>query len=233
MHKNLLLKAFEKAKKETDSNKVTHISNHLSDFILEDARETYGEKILRVNYNKITKHPNAKIHLKGHAVEALSHYLGYNNFADFLADNPVDNHLTNVQKTILVIKKNKFVLSITAIILIGLVIYTSATRQRWMIWQEDHYIEVNFDPEKYSINQLKLYKEDRIKYFKKVIVTCDTVFFNKDESVRFWYGKNKEKELEYFTALGLHPETGKTLKPITKYMINKYICVDSLKTLQK
>ena len=30
--------------------------------------------------------------------------------------------------------------------------------------------------------------------------------------------------LQYFTALGLHPETGKTLKPITQYMIDKYIC---------
>ncbi|WP_435682498.1 hypothetical protein [Nonlabens sp.] len=57
-------------------------------------------------------------------------------------------------------------------------------------------------------------------------VTCDTVFFKSDNSVRFWYGKNKKKEIEYFTDLGLHPETGKTLKPITGYMIEKYICVD-------
>ena len=45
-----------------------------------------------------------------------------------------------------------------------------------------------------------------------------------DGSERLWYGKNKNKELEYFTAFGKHPETGKTLKPITKYMIAKYIC---------
>ncbi|WP_435412704.1 hypothetical protein [Psychroserpens mesophilus] len=96
---------------------------------------------------------------------------------------------------------------------------------RWMVWQEDHYVEVEFDTEKHKVNQLKLYKEDRINLFKKITPVCDsTKFFNEDGSVNIWYGKNRNKELEYFTALGLHPETGKTLKPITQYMIDKYIC---------
>ena len=37
------------------------------------------------------------------------------------------------------------------------------------------------------------------------------------------YGKNAAKEYEYFTHPGLHPETGKTLKPISRYIIKKYI----------
>jgi hypothetical protein len=57
-----------------------------------------------------------------------------------------------------------------------------------------------------------------------VTPNCEDEFFNEDGSVKLWYGKNKNKDLEYFTALGLHPETGKTLKPITQYMIDKYIC---------
>ena len=96
---------------------------------------------------------------------------------------------------------------------------------RWMVWHEDHYIEVDFDSEKYKMNQLKLLKEERIELFKKILPICgETTFFNGDGSVAIWYGKNKDKTLEYFTALGLHPETGKTLKPITGYMIEKYIC---------
>tara|TARA_R110002033_G_scaffold167528_1_gene206748 strand:+ start:21527 stop:22636 length:1110 start_codon:yes stop_codon:yes gene_type:complete len=97
-------------------------------------------------------------------------------------------------------------------------------RVKWMVWQVDHYEEVEFDDEKYNINQLKYYKEDRIKYFNKVDPICEYKFFNEDGSVRIWYGKNKNKVLEYFTDYGLHPETGKTLKPISKYMIDKYIC---------
>ncbi len=109
-------------------------------------------------------------------------------------------------------------------------IYILNNKTRWMIWQNTEYVEVKFDTKKYHLNQLKLYKSERIKYFKKITVDCNSLFFNSDGTVKIWYGKNNKKELEYFTALGLHPETGKTLKPITKYMINKYICPDYLKT---
>ena len=98
-----------------------------------------------------------------------------------------------------------------------------------MVWQENQYVEVDFNAKKYELKQLKIYKEDRVTAFKKVAVNCNTVFFNEDKSVRFWYGKNKNKELEYFTDLGLHPETGKTLKPITRYMIGKYVCGEWIK----
>ena len=38
-----------------------------------------------------------------------------------------------------------------------------------------------------------------------------------------WYGKSPNKrEYEFFNHPGLHPETGKTLKPISKYIIKKY-----------
>jgi hypothetical protein len=49
---------------------------------------------------------------------------------------------------------------------------------KWMVWQDDHYIEVNFDTKKYDLNQLKYYKEDRIKKFKKIRPTCEYPFFN-------------------------------------------------------
>lgn len=54
--------------------------------------------------------------------------------------------------------------------------------------------------------------------------SCDLIFFDKSGNAQIWYGKNLKGELEIFTSLGLHPETGKTLKPISKYMIEKYIC---------
>jgi hypothetical protein len=93
-----------------------------------------------------------------------------------------------------------------------------------MVWDENQYIEVKFDLDRYDVNQIKIYKDDRIDFFKKVITDCNTNFFSEDGTVQIWYGKNKNKELEYFTSFGLHPETGITLKPITQYMISKYIC---------
>jgi hypothetical protein len=223
MHNKLLIEAFEKAKFDTGSDRITHLSKHLSDFITEDSNEPYGERILRDNYNKISKNPKEKINLKGYASEALSHYLDYEDYNDYVNANR-DSVIKKRKKAISFFTRNKITIGIVLALIIGFLIYNSVTRQRWMVWQENHYIEVDFDVKTYDINQLKVYKQERIDHFKKITPKCDFNFFNKDGSVRLWYGKNNKKELEYFTALGLHPETGKTLKPITQYMKDKYIC---------
>jgi len=62
--------------------------------------------------------------------------------------------------------------------------------------------------------------------FKKITVSDTTTFFkNGDYDMPVvWYGKSSnKKEHEYFNRPGLHPETGKTLKPISRYIIKKYI----------
>ncbi|MBV7268038.1 hypothetical protein [Winogradskyella luteola] len=223
MHNELLKKAFEKAEKETETNRVSPRAKLLSDFIFEDSREQYGEKSLRDKYAVATNNPESKIRLKKHAKEALSHYLGYEDYKDFLNANS-EREIVSGSQVKLFVSKNKITIMISLVIITGLLIYNSVTRQRWMVWQKDHYIEVKFDLENYDIIQLKLYKEERIKNFKKIKPNCDYEFFNADGSVRVWYGKNIKRELEFFTDHGLHPETGKTLKPITQYMINKYIC---------
>ncbi|TDD95179.1 hypothetical protein [Flavobacterium cellulosilyticum] len=62
--------------------------------------------------------------------------------------------------------------------------------------------------------------------FKKLSI-CNTTKFFKDGNYNkplVWYGKAVDaKKLDYFNQPGLHPETGKTLKPITKYIYEKYI----------
>jgi hypothetical protein len=114
------------------------------------------------------------------------------------------------------------------IVIIAVVIlstrYFVERKTRWMVWDEDHYVEVKFDLQKYDAHQLKIYKQERIDHFKKISVDCSTVFFNSSGAAQIWYGKNTTKTLEFFSAYGLHPETGKTLKPITQYMIDKYVC---------
>jgi hypothetical protein len=223
MHNKLLIKAFDKAKIEIGSDRITHLSNHLSDFIREDSNEPYGERILRDNYNRIHKNAEDKIYLKAYAAEALSHYLGYKNYIDFADANSEDIEEKNTKHPAF-FKDQKLKIIIVLMILSGIFIYNYSTRQRWMVWKEVQYVEVDFDFKKYNVNQLKVYKPERIDYFKKIKPTCDYAFFNIEGNVRIWYGKNKDGALEYFTALGLHPETGKTLKPITPYIIDKYIC---------
>jgi len=121
--------------------------------------------------------------------------------------------------------KTLWLIGITAVLLVPIVmtIFFSNDESIWMVWDNDHYIETSFDADKVQNGTLKLYKEDRIENFRRIEPDSTYTFFNKNGSVRLWYGKNSQGDLEYFTDLGLHPETGKTLKPITQYMINKYI----------
>ncbi|WP_225034713.1 hypothetical protein [Winogradskyella sp. SM1960] len=223
MHRKLLKEAFNKAKEDTGSEKLTHLATHLSDFIVEDSKTPYGERVLRDNYNKILNNTEDKIYLRAHAAEALSHYLGFTSYANYIKINSYEAPSSDIH-SLTFFEKHKITLFVTFIVIIGVFIFHSATKQRWMVWKGNHYIEVDFDTEKYNLNQLKIYKEERIKFFTKVKPSCDYTFFTPKGEALLWYGKNENKNLEFFTTLGLHPETGKTLKPITKYMIEKYIC---------
>jgi hypothetical protein len=135
--------------------------------------------------------------------------------------NPDTNPSTNVG-----FNSNIKIIIISSIILLFIVfVIIPLNKTKWMVWQNDHYIETSFDLEKYNLDDLKLYKKERIEHFKKIeSPSCTTFFFKANGSENVWYGKNSKGELEYFTDLGLHPETGKTLKKITKYMIKTHIC---------
>lgn len=225
MQEKLLLLAFEKAKNDIDSDKIFTRAKHLSEQIYNINKAVYGEKSLSEKYKGITNETIDNIHLRKDVLEALSQYLGYDSYRIFL-DNQASN--SKDKSFLTYIKKHKAIVIITLLLISSIFIYNYTTRQRWMIWQEDHYVEVDFDVQKYGVNKIKVYKEERILYFRKVKPKCDDTFFDKDGSVLIWYGKNHNKQYEYFTALGLHPETGKTLKPITNYIVKKHICNKNL-----
>lgn len=222
MHRKLLLDAFEKVEKEEKLTKKTHISSFLSDYIYEDCGESYGEKILRVNYNKAIENNNNQISLKPFAAESLKNYLGVNHYDNLETNSKIESH--KKPKNFLAKHIGKIIS--LSIILVSIIIFTIAKldSQKWMVWNIDHYEETEFDTKIFKSNLLKIYKKDRIESFKMVTPNCSTTYFSKNGKVKLWYGKNKNKALNFFTSYGLHPETGKTLKPITKYMIKKYIC---------
>ena len=159
-------------------------------------------------------------------------YLGYKDYKGYLlslnenrivSEEVVINHKN--PKKLSESKKTKLLIIISIVVIISLFITNSITKQRWMIWNGSQYEEVDFNKADLGNGDLKAYKKERIESFKKATnLDCHYDYFNIDGSVRIWYGKNKKGELDFFTDLGLHPETGKTLKPITVYMIRKYIC---------
>lgn len=226
MFKKVVLKAFDKAKKDISgrSNKTSQ-SNFISESLLNDFKFQISSKTLRNLYDKsVGSEENEDISINSEYIENLCLFLGFENYNDFL--KKYSNDLTESKNISLLntIKKNRATLAIGLVSIIIIIFATTFNKQRWMIWDNMQYIEVDFDAEKYSLSQLKIYNQERIDNFKRVIPNCQTEFYKNDGSANLWYGKNNSGELEYFTSIAKHPETGKTLREITDYMIKKYIC---------
>lgn len=233
MHRDIIVSAFAKAKKEAYQEHGIQVSTNkaaerISDYISANSKVPFGARSLRELHTK-SKVASESVEIKQpQVVVALCNYLAYDTYEAYALSKKGSQGMVPKSAAPLVpksfISMHKWPLSIFLFILTGSGVYFMTTKQRWMIWDQTHYIEAPFDAEALQNGQLKLLKKDRIESFKKVHLTCNDLLFNPDESARYWYGKNAKKELEYFTDVGLHPETGKTLKPLSKYMIEKYIC---------
>ncbi len=237
MKKLLFQEVFKKAKTQTGNSTKHGLSVHLERVFVDDLRFSVNRITFVRYYEKyidddpdITNNPSADL------LNKLSEYIDYENYEDFVSRNneitsPEEEEITQNEETKSIgetikifIRKNKISISIVTTLLLLVFLYGQITKQRYMVWENDHYVEVKFDLEQYDVSELKLYKKDRIERFRKITPDCSTEFFKVDGSENLWYGKNAKKELEYFTDFGLHPETGKTLKKITKHMIKNHIC---------
>lgn len=237
MHKELILLAFEKGMVSLEEKGVpapskSAIAELLSEHIDLEYNFQFGERRLRDYYNAALK--EEEIEIKQQAVrDGLSHYLGYKSFEDWLLktnrlkmkdeedSKETESHLYFILQFL---RRNKTTLYIAMSGLIIFLIINTFNSERWMMWEGNQFVEAEFDGHKIESGQLFMFNETQMNRFKKVEPNCDTKFFNADGKAQLWYGKNSKGVLEYFTELGKHPETGKSLRPITKYMIKKYIC---------
>ena len=196
--------------------------------------ETINRKTLVNYYNEVCRDSNAEIPLRKKIREALAQYIGYSNYEDFARDHASNdqavedkgkgNEKTGRRKLRIVISISISLLLIFAVFAIYKLEFGGAEVTRMMVWKGDRYEEVTLDLREYSVQELKFFKEDLIADFRKIEPDCNTEFFDARGEALLWYGKNGKGELEFFTALAKHPETGKSLKEITPYMIRKYIC---------
>lgn len=92
-----------------------------------------------------------------------------------------------------------------------------------MQWSGDHYEEVSCDLEIQGIGTYISVEplDERVIHLKKIKVSDTTTFFKNGEAV-IWYAK-VEEGVEFFNSHGMHPENNKPLKPVTQYIIDKYV----------
>jgi hypothetical protein len=145
-------------------------------------------------------------------------------------ENPIVDKLVEMRlrpKNIGRIEKNKVIVFLVLISLffMGYTVKNMVfSKKECMIWVGNHYEAVDCKNEKESIGNITslVVLNESLLSFKKIDVSTNTVFFKKEKPI-VWYGKSFDGNHEYFNQPGLHPETGKTLKPISKYIIKKYI----------
>jgi len=113
------------------------------------------------------------------------------------------------------------------VVIIGISLFINIknfTTKDCMVWKGEKYEAVDCSETINSFAETTLPKDDKlIKDFRKIKVDNKTSFFDKKGNPKVWYIKNPNGTLEFFNQPGLQPETEKTLKPISKYIIQEYV----------
>ncbi len=101
--------------------------------------------------------------------------------------------------------------------------YIFLPKKECMQWQKDHFEAVVCETKANGIANLysTMPLNKNMLDFRKVEI-CDTTTFFKHNKPILWYCKNGD-HLDFFNGPGFNPENEKPLKPITQYMIDKYI----------
>lgn len=157
-------------------------------------------------------------------------------------DDEVKIQTTSIEKPIAILKGqpqlgyqttktgviNKIVYGVLALIGCTSIGYTAKSillpEPQCMQWQKNHYEVVDCEIENQmgfnSTTEIIPYNENQ-SHLIKLEVTDTTIFFRNGKSI-YWYCKVNGIP-EFFNTHGLHPKTNKALKPVTNYIINKYV----------
>lgn len=212
MVQQLLQKVFDKAEKLSGKQTLNGKAEYLSGHLLDELRFSISAKSL-TRYYKEESSPGPEVR------DYLAKFLHYRDYEDFILKHSAAFDLQKYSGKPRKITRKKVILALLIFPMVGLPAYVGyrTAEQACMVWKEDHFEQVSCSGSVHEepINPFKL------ENFKKIQVSDTTEFFRHDQP-QVWYDKSNG-HLEYFSAPGIHPENGKTLKPITEYMIQKYI----------
>lgn len=94
-----------------------------------------------------------------------------------------------------------------------------------MIWKESAFEKV---PCNTAIKGMIPMNERLIRSFRKIQVNAAYPFFSETNEPQVWYSKIKKNKVEFFSAPGIHPITGKTLKAVTPHIIERYVPIHDI-----
>lgn len=234
----IVQKVFAKAKTECVSKKKSALSKHIAHQIQEN-HGYISYRTLERAYDRHIRKDTTVSERSAESIDFFCQYLGFENYVDFIKREGKPQEQEK-QSTDTVLEPNsttrsKFSLLVLLGIVLLIIVYTIwpvndsknlDNNEKCMTWADSVYVPISCDIGPLSPYGTSIEPMDskKMKNFKKVSVNMTTPFFSdQTNQPLIWYTKNKDDEIEYFTAPGLHPTTGKTLDEITEYIIEKYV----------
>lgn len=120
--------------------------------------------------------------------------------------------------------KVKYIAIAAVLFLLGTIVFLALPEKQCMQWSGNHYEIVDCD---LKIEGIGI--PARIELLDKSLVTlhkvnvCDTTTcFDKNGDAIIWYAKTANG-VDFFNGHGRHPENNSPLRPVTRYILNKYV----------
>tara|TARA_R110002051_G_scaffold108607_4_gene181343 strand:- start:3332 stop:4063 length:732 start_codon:yes stop_codon:yes gene_type:complete len=223
----IIKSVFEKAQLKS----VTDAKSALAKLIAEEISEGYAyiaPKTIERAYEKYILGDTSKGEPSPETIKLLCNYLGFENYGAYVSQQA---QITDrIKKATSPNLNRKGIFWLVGILIFGLFgvwliredVFSTTPNESCMVWKKMQYEKVSCE----KAYGLKIEPLDEVKLntFKKVDVTITTTFFSESNANPLvWYFKHSNGDLEYFTAPGLHPLNGGTLKAITPYIIEKYV----------
>lgn len=218
---NLVREVFKKAEQETVSHTRYALAVHIS------TKTNLSPKTLERAHNKYVTRTNIDYKLQADSINLLCGYLGYEDFAHYLqrkssVSNTQKSNVQNDNRKFLLVSAGGLIIIVASMLLWSKRSVKGENILDCMTWADSLYIPVSCDTGPMSENGIPILPLDKVKMknFKKVEVDMATRFFSESTGKPLiWYYTKNEDETEYYTAPGLHPITGMTLKAITEHII--------------
>ncbi|RXG18369.1 hypothetical protein DSM03_1011051 [Leeuwenhoekiella aestuarii] len=242
---------FEKARNRSASHKKYALAKEV------EAATDLSYRTVERAYDKYIRRRAKGNMPTANTVEEFCKYLDYKDYAEFVEKNKAkervndppdisqkdENEDSSVGTATVTNQKNWRSISIFGTFALTLIIafYFIAENKasepgapvKCMTWNGTVYEEISCSAGSYSEygTAIEPYDQKRFENFRRIDVDITTSFFSEqNQKPLVWYYKNENGEIEYYTAPGVHPVNGKTLKAVTEYIIEKYVPIHQNKS---
>lgn len=221
----LVKKIFDKAQQETGNASLNGCCIYLETKFRDDLKCYDGSSyktFTRLHSKYVTKKQPENPLPKPSLLDAMSVYIGYQDFQDYLLNRgkiPIGSG-RNPKAQLKTKNPERTVIVVLVFIIIGILGFRSIIGDplQCMIWKGTQFkkISCEFDP--------KIYKPGKIREFDSKLFKNMRMIPKKEVKVgSSYYYKLSKDSLEFFSWYGKHPVNGDDLKPVTDYIVNKYI----------